>query len=77
MCGLGGDDSAPPTPPPEPTGGAMHDELEIAFDPDEVEAEMTNAVPLRRPEDPTQEEREQHETCGHTPYRSWCAACVA
>lgn len=31
---------------------------------------------LRRPEEPTQKEIEDHESC-HIPYRSWCPSCVS
>eukprot|EP00973_Karenia_brevis_P087834 12183864-Karenia_brevis.AAC.1 len=31
---------------------------------------------LRRPEEPTREERRKHEI-DHLPYASWCRSCVA
>ena len=30
----------------------------------------------KRPEQPTAAEVQEHEICGHEPYRSWCRACV-
>ena len=35
------------------------------------------AARRRRPDQPTADEIEEHEACGHEPYRSWCPDCVA
>eukprot|EP00971_Amphidinium_carterae_P015640 308814-Amphidinium_carterae.1 len=51
-------------------------EVDQALDLDEQVQE--EAVPLarRKPKDPTEEEKRQHEVL-HEPFRSWCAFCVA
>ena len=32
---------------------------------------------LRRPDQPSQKEIDEHRRAGHIPYRSWCKCCVA
>jgi hypothetical protein len=40
-------------------------------------AEPANLCAMRAPRDPPQQEIEEHGAAGHSPYRSWCRACVA
>ncbi len=44
-------------------------------DPEDMPEEAAKPKALRKPTEPTAEERRQHEI-GHLPYRSWCPACV-
>ena len=40
-------------------------------------AEPANLRAMRAPRSPTQQEVDDHQAAGHTPYRNWCRACVA
>ena len=56
--------------------------VRIAPPPDEKadvveDSEPSNLRAMRAPRDPTQQEIEEHEAAGHSPYRQWCRACVA
>jgi len=41
------------------------------------DAQPSSLRALRAPKDPTQQEIDDHEAAGQSPYRSWCRACVA
>eukprot|EP00971_Amphidinium_carterae_P067321 1332762-Amphidinium_carterae.1 len=61
---MDGDAVAPGAPSFE--GGAMHAELDDgAFDPEEIEEQDVNAVPLRRPDEPPGAEVDELVCCLH------------
>ena len=41
----------------------------------EIGEEQARPTPLRAPEEPTAQEREEHRQCNHAVYRSWCKHC--
>ncbi len=81
--------SAPGAPEPSADVPGTSGDVEAFMPPDlrahelpsnpRLEREAAEAPPVRartRPEEPSAEEKRQHELL-HEPYRSWCKACVA
>ena len=62
--------SAGPAVGPDESNGA-----EVAEDLDEQFAEAGQMLVRRKPHEPTQRERDEHEAL-HEPYTSWCKFCV-
>ena len=61
-----------------PVAGPEERPIPVEADNEPMEdAEPSNLKAMRAPRDPTQEEIDDHEAAGHTPYRSWRRACVA
>ena len=61
-----------------PVAGPEERPIPVEADNEPMEdAEPSNLKAMRAPRDPTQEEIDDHEAAGHTPYRSWRQACVA
>ena len=58
----------------DPAEGAVDEAMEEAIE--EVEESVRPKL-VKAPEDPTQEEIDEHETTGHVIYRSWCRHCIA
>ena len=58
----------------DPAEGVADEAMEEAIE--EVEESVRPKL-VKAPEDPTQEEIDEHEATGHVIYRSWCRNCIA